>query len=79
MDLQVETQGSSGAKPLDPAVIDAAEAVIFAVDVDVRDRGRFAGKPVVNVPVKRGIDEPAELIQEALRAAADPHSAKVPA
>lgn len=79
VDLQVETQGSSGAKPLDPAVIDAAEAVIFAVDVDVRDRGRFAGKPVVNVPVKRGIDEPAELIQEALRAAADPHSAKVPA
>ena len=79
VDLQVETPGSSGAKPLDPAVIDAAEAVIFAVDVDVRDRGRFAGKPVVNVPVKRGIDEPAELIQEALRAAADPHSAKVPA
>ncbi|GAA1049221.1 PTS fructose transporter subunit IIABC [Arthrobacter russicus] len=79
VDLQVETQGSSGAKPLDPAVIDAAEAVIFAVDVDVRDRGRFAGKPVVNVPVKRGIDEPAELIQEALRAAADPRSAKVPA
>ena len=58
VDLQVETQGSSGAKPLDPAVIAAADAVIFAVDVDVRGKERFAGKPVINAPVKRGIDEP---------------------
>ena len=32
VDYHVETQGSSGAKPLDPAVIAAADAVIFAVD-----------------------------------------------
>ena len=43
VDLQVETQGSSGAKALDPAVIAAADAVIFAVDVDVRGKERFAG------------------------------------
>ena len=49
VDYHVETQGSSGATPLDPAVIAAADAVIFAVDVDVRDKGRFAGKPVVQV------------------------------
>lgn len=77
IDLHVETQGSSGAKPLDPAVIDDAEAVIFAVDVDVRDKARFAGKPVINVPVKRGIDEPQELIEEALKAATDPRAARV--
>ena len=47
VDVHVETQGSSGATPLDPAVIRAADAVIFAVDVGVRDQGRFAGKPVV--------------------------------
>lgn len=78
VDLQVETQGSSGAKPLDPAVIAAAEAVIFAVDVDVRGKERFAGKPVINAPVKRGIDEPAKMVQEALAAAANPNAHRVP-
>ncbi|TLM87981.1 fructose-specific PTS transporter subunit EIIC [Pseudarthrobacter sp. NamE5] len=78
VDLQVETQGSSGAKPLDPAVIAAADAVIFAVDVDVRGKERFAGKPVINAPVKRGIDEPAKMVQEALAAAKDPNARRVP-
>ena len=78
VDLQVETQGSSGAKPLDPAVIAAADAVIFAVDVDVRGKERFAGKPVVNAPVKRGIDEPDKMVQEALAAADNPHAHRVP-
>lgn len=78
VDLQVETQGSSGAKPLDPAVIAAADAVIFAVDVDVRGKERFAGKPVINAPVKRGIDEPTKMVQEALAAAEDPHARRVP-
>ncbi|HET7138772.1 MAG TPA: fructose-specific PTS transporter subunit EIIC [Arthrobacter sp.] len=78
VDLQVETQGSSGAKPLDPAVIAAAEAVIFAVDVDVRGKERFAGKPVINAPVKRGIDEPAKMVQEALAAADNPNAHRVP-
>jgi PTS system fructose-specific IIC component len=78
VDLQVETQGSSGAKALDPAVIAAADAVIFAVDVDVRGKERFAGKPVINAPVKRGIDEPGKMIQEALAAADNPHARRVP-
>ena len=78
VDLQVETQGSSGAKPLDPAVIDAADAVIFAVDVDVRGKERFAGKPVINAPVKRGIDEPDKMVQEALAAADNPNARRVP-
>jgi PTS system fructose-specific IIC component len=75
--LQVETQGSSGAKPLDPAVIAAAGAVIFAVDVDVRDKGRFAGKPVIQSPVKRGIDAPDAMIAEAVAAASDPNARTV--
>ncbi|MFE6254776.1 fructose-specific PTS transporter subunit EIIC [Agromyces sp. NPDC057865] len=78
VEYHVETQGSSGAKPLDPAVIAAADAVIFAVDVDVRDKARFAGKPVVQVPVKRGIDEPDALVAQALAAASDPNAPRVP-
>ena len=77
VDLVVETQGSAGLIPLDRAVIEAAEAVIFAVDVDVRGRERFVGKPVINAPVKRGIDEPAKLIQEALAAALEPGARRV--
>ncbi|MDQ6753144.1 MAG: fructose-specific PTS transporter subunit EIIC [Actinomycetota bacterium] len=78
VDLQVETQGSGGVTPLDPAVIAAAEAVIFAVDVDVRGKERFAGMPVINAPVKRGIDEPAKMVQEALAAATNPRAHRVP-
>ncbi len=77
IDLQVETQGSSGATPLDPAVIAAADAVIFAVDVDVRDKQRFAGLPVISAPVKRGIDEPGEMVEEALAAAGNPNARRV--
>ncbi len=79
VELHVETQGSAGAKPLPASVIEAAEAVIFAVDVDVRGRERFAGKPVVSAPVKRGIDEPEAMISEALAAASDPLSPRVQA
>ncbi|OMH28172.1 PTS lactose transporter subunit IIC [Tersicoccus phoenicis] len=75
--LQVETQGSAGATPLPKNVIDDAAAVIFAVEVDVRDKGRFAGKPVIQGPVKRGIDEPKTMIEEALAAADNPNARRV--
>ncbi|MFN3340766.1 MAG: PTS fructose transporter subunit IIC, partial [Dietzia sp.] len=77
VELQVETQGSAGATPLDPAVIEAADAVIFATDVGVRDRGRFAGKPVVEYGVKKAIDSPARVLDEALAAAGDPNARRV--
>jgi PTS system fructose-specific IIC component len=77
VELHIETQGSAGMTPLDPALISRAEAVIFANDVDVRDRGRFAGKPVVQAPVKRGIDHPEDMVREALAAAKDPNAARV--
>ncbi|MHB9753227.1 PTS fructose transporter subunit IIABC [Streptomyces sp. BYX5S] len=64
VELVVETQGSSGFTRLDPAVIAAADGVIFAHDVPVREKERFAGKPTVDVGVKAGINRPAELIAE---------------
>ncbi len=78
-DLKVETQGSSGNEKLTQADIDAAAAVIFAVSVNVRERNRFAGKPFVESPVKRGIDEPKEMIAEALAEAENPNGARVAA
>ncbi|MEU0256946.1 fructose-specific PTS transporter subunit EIIC [Streptomyces sp. NPDC006184] len=70
VELVVETQGSAGFTRLDPAVIAAADGVIFAHDVPVRDKDRFAGKPTVDVGVKAGINRPGELIAEAREKAA---------
>ncbi|MFG2970474.1 fructose-specific PTS transporter subunit EIIC [Streptomyces sp. NPDC048288] len=70
VELVVETQGSAGFTRLDPEVIAAADGVIFAHDVPVRDKDRFAGKPTVDVGVKAGINRPAELIGEVRERAA---------
>ncbi|WP_420096382.1 PTS fructose transporter subunit IIABC [Brevibacterium sediminis] len=79
IDVVTETQGSSGTTPLDQSVIDAADAVVFAVDVDVRDKARFAGKPYVQVPVKAGIDDPQGLIAKALAEADAPNGRRLAA
>ena len=75
--LHVETQGSSGSTPLDASTIAAADAVIFATDVGVKDKHRFAGKPVVASGVKRAINEPDKMVAEALAAADNPNAARV--
>jgi fructose PTS system EIIBC or EIIC component len=77
VDLVVETQGSSGSTPLPAETIANAVAVIFATDVGVKDRARFAGKPVIASGVKRAINEPDKMVAEALAAADNPNSAKV--
>ncbi len=79
VDLVVEPQGSSGYKAIDSGIIEQADAVIFAVDVDVREQQRFAGKPVVRAGVKRGIEQPSQLIAEAVAAAKNPSAPRVAA
>ncbi|GHH90663.1 PTS fructose transporter subunit IIABC [Streptomyces capillispiralis] len=64
IEIVVETQGSAGFTRLDPAVIAAADGVIFAHDVPVREKDRFAGKPTVDTGVKAAINRPADLIAE---------------
>ncbi|GGW75859.1 PTS fructose transporter subunit IIABC [Streptomyces griseoloalbus] len=64
VEIVVETQGSAGFTRLDPAVIAAADGVIFAHDVPVREKDRFAGKPTVDTGVKAAINRPADLITE---------------
>ncbi|MEU5473079.1 PTS fructose transporter subunit IIABC [Streptomyces lydicus] len=70
VEVFVETQGSAGFKRLDPQLVADADGVIFAHDVEVRDKERFAGKPIVDVGVKAGINRPAELIAEVRQKAA---------
>ncbi|WP_426502504.1 PTS fructose transporter subunit IIC [Dactylosporangium sp. McL0621] len=68
-EIIVETQSAGTVTPLSPEQIAAADAVVFAADVEVRDRARFAGKPQVIAPVKRAIIHAPSLIQEAAAAA----------
>jgi fructose PTS system EIIBC or EIIC component len=75
--MHVETQGSSGSTPLSADAIAGADAVIFATDVGVKDKARFAGKPVIASGVKRAINEPAKMIAEAVAAADNPNAARV--
>ncbi|MGQ7298103.1 PTS fructose transporter subunit IIABC [Quadrisphaera sp. KR29] len=75
--LKVETQGSGATTPLPASLIESADAVIFATDVPVKGRERFAGKPVVASGVKRAINEPDAMLAEALTASTDPQAARV--
>lgn len=77
LELAVETQGSSAVTPLPAATIEAADAVIFATDVGVKDRERFAGKPVIESGVKRAINEPGAMLDEAVAAARNPRARRV--
>jgi fructose PTS system EIIBC or EIIC component len=68
-EIQVETQGAAGAEAVADAAITDADAVVFAADVEVRNRERFAGKPLVQTSVKRAINDAPSLIAEAEAAA----------
>ena len=67
--IEVETQGSAGFEKLSPESIAAADAVIFAVGVPVRERARFAGKPTIDADVKKAISDGPGLIARAVAAA----------
>ncbi len=76
--IEVETQGSAGLDKLSPETIAAADAVIFAVGVPVRERARFAGKPTIEADVKKAISDGPGLIAQAV-AAAEERAANPPA
>lgn len=54
-EMVIETQGSAGTNPMKQELIDAADGVVFAVDLEVKGRDRFAGKPYVQVGVAKVI------------------------
>ena len=76
-EVTIETQGSAGTIPLKPEVIAAADAVIFAVDLEVKDRDRFNGKPYLQVGVAKAMKGAEDLINEVLEGAANGTAAKV--
>lgn len=68
-EIHVETQGSAGMDAVSAAEIAAADAVIFAADVEVREKQRFDGKPIITGTVKDGINRADDLVARAVKAA----------
>jgi fructose PTS system EIIBC or EIIC component len=76
--IKVETRGAVGVEnELTAAEIAEAHAIIIAADTDV-DEARFAGKPVVRVPVAQGIKIPGQLVDQALALQASAGTAAAP-
>ena len=68
-DIRVEVQGAAGSPALPAEAIADADAVIFAVDAEVRDRGRFIDLASIEVSTRRAIDRADEVLGDAERAA----------
>ena len=77
--VAIEGQGSGKIDALDPDLIKRASAVIFAHDLPVKGRERFAGKPVIDVGVKAAVNDAGSLVDKALAAVDDPSATRVPA
>lgn len=61
--IKVETQGAMGIEnELSAAEIAAADAVLFAVDIEVEQPERFDGKRIIRVPVQQAIKDPVGVI-----------------
>jgi PTS system fructose-specific IIC component len=76
-EVLVETQGSAGSNPFKQELIDSADGVIFAVDLEVKDRDRFAGKPYLQVGVAKAINGSVDLVEQLIAQINDGSAAKV--
>ena len=62
--IKVETQGAMGIEnELSASEIREAEVVLFAVDIQVEQRERFAGKRIVEVRVAEAIKNPKGVLE----------------
>ena len=77
-EVQVETQGSAGTVPLSDDVIAAADGVIYAADLEVKGKDRFAGKPFVDVGVKKAVHDPKAVLDAAIAAVENAPKAGTP-
>lgn len=65
-EITVETQGSAGSTPMKQSVIDEADVVIFANDLEIKDRKRFNGKPYLQVGVSKALADAEKIVAQAV-------------
>ncbi len=70
-DIEIEIHGAAGADYVSPQAIKDADAIIFATDASVAEKGRFDGKPKVEVRLREAIDRPGEVVERAEKVAAE--------
>ncbi len=64
-EIQMETQGQIGTEnELTPEKIRDADVVILAIDVSIKNRDRFNGKKVIEVPTEVVIHSPGGLVKQ---------------
>jgi fructose-specific phosphotransferase system component IIB len=61
-EILIETQGPAGSVPFAESDFEQVDGVIFAVDIPVVDRERFAGMPYLEGEIAPAIQSPRELI-----------------
>lgn len=65
--IKVETQGAIGIEnKISQKEVDAADVVIFAADVAVKEDTRFKNKFIYKVEAQKAIKNPKEVIEDAL-------------
>ncbi len=65
--IKVETQGSIGIEnKISQKEVDEADFVIFAVDVAVKEEGRFRSKFIYRTQSQKAIKNPKALMEEAV-------------
>lgn len=78
LDVFVETQGSAGSKPFTAEEIVDADGVLFATDIEVFGRERFADKPYLDSGLRDVIRAPAAVLGRLVSLIGDEAIEKVP-
>lgn len=64
-EIKCETQGSVGIENrIEKEDVENADVVIIASDININEAERFAGKPIVKVPVTVAIKQPKQLLKK---------------
>jgi PTS system fructose-specific IIC component len=70
-EITVETQGAGGFKPIAAEIIAAADVIILANDVGIREKDRFENHKILQSTPKAAIKDAAGLIEQAVALAAE--------
>ncbi len=76
VEITVETQGSAGSTAIPQSAIDSADIVIFACDLEVKNKARFNGKPFVQIGVSKVLADADSVLAQAISTASSEKTPK---
>jgi len=75
-EITVETQGSAGSTAIPQSAIDSADVIIFACDLEVKNKVRFNGKPFLQIGVSKVLVDADSVLAQAVTIATSEKSPK---